>query len=57
MKYCVNKEECIGCGLCTELAPDMFVIKDDTAEAIKENDEKAEEAYNSCPVSAIKKED
>ncbi len=58
MKYSVN-ENCIACGLCTDLCPQVFSLGDEgTAEAIESDvpDEAAEsaaEAMDSCPVSAI----
>lgn len=58
MKYSVN-ENCIACGLCTDLCPQVFSLGDEgTAVAIESDvpDEAAEsaaEAMDSCPVSAI----
>lgn len=58
MKMQVN-EECIGCGLCPEICPDVFKMQETGfAEAIDEDiseqvEESAEEAMESCPVSAI----
>ena len=58
MKYHVN-ENCIGCGLCTSLCPEVFTMNDEgTAEAADEevSDDvlsEAAEAMESCPVSAI----
>ena len=53
-KYHVDQEECIGCGLCAEIAPDVFIMEGEKAVAIKENGENAEEAFDNCPVNAIK---
>lgn len=57
MKYHVN-ENCIGCGLCTTICPEVFSMGNEgMAEAVeadvKECKESAEEAKNSCPVEAI----
>ena len=58
MKYAVN-ENCIACGLCTDLCPEVFSMGDEgTAVAIgtevpDEAAESAAEAMDSCPVSAI----
>ena len=58
MKYTVN-ENCIACGLCTDLCPQVFSLGDEgTAEAIESDvpagaAESAAEAMDSCPVSAI----
>ena len=52
-------EECIGCGLCPEICPEVFEMTDTGfAAATKEEvpqevEESAEEAKESCPVSAI----
>ncbi len=56
-------EECIGCGLCPEICPEVFKMREtgfaeaqseDIPEELKES---AEEAMESCPVSAIEYED
>lgn len=59
MKACVDKELCIGCGLCASLAPDIFEIEDDgkagaVGEVTSANETDAKEAEMSCPVTAIK---
>jgi len=51
-------EECIGCGLCAELCPDVFELGDDGMAYVKEDAscEDAgccEEAADSCPTDAI----
>ena len=52
MKATVN-EDCIGCGLCESVAPEVFEIGDDgLAHAIEEEDA-AQEACDGCPVTAI----
>jgi len=59
MKVNVNKDQCIGCGACAALAPNVFEIDDDglskvIAEEITEEDEEsARDAVDSCPTSAI----
>ena len=58
MQYYVN-ENCIGCGLCTSIATDVFTMADTgVAVAIecdvpKESEKEAKEAMQSCPVEAI----
>ena len=58
----VNKDQCIGCGLCTSLS-DLFQIGDDglaevTVEEVPaEAEASVEEAKDSCPVQAIEVED
>lgn len=60
MKAHVDKETCIGCGLCPSICPDVFSMNDDDgkAEAITTDisddlKDDAEEAASSCPVEAI----
>ncbi len=59
MKCKVNKEKCIGCGLCANLCPEVFEMKDDgKSEVKKEADLKTnkgcvEEAEKNCPTEAI----
>lgn len=59
MKGFVNKDSCIGCGLCAELCSDVFKMDDDgKAEALEsEIEEKSmddvKDAETSCPVGAI----
>ena len=58
MKYYVN-EQCIGCGLCEGICPEVFEITNNgVAKAIddpvaNEIEDKAAEAKESCPVGAI----
>lgn len=62
MKVKVNKEKCLGCGMCVGINSDVFNFDDDglaKAENEKitdENKEEVEDAVNSCPVDAIEKE-
>lgn len=59
MKAVVDKDLCIGCGLCPSICPEVFSMDDDgLAVAIDEElDENivdsAKEAEDSCPVDAI----
>lgn len=61
-KVTVNKEVCMGCGLCTSVAPSVFEFDDDglvkniygvAAEIPAEEEANAEEAAGACPVQAI----
>lgn len=62
MKYVVN-EQCIGCGLCVKLCPEVFEMTDaNVAVASKEEvpaaaASGARTACDSCPVNAIRPAD
>lgn len=59
MKVNVDKDVCIGCGLCPSICPDVFDMDDDgkakaiVSEVSAGHEEHAREAADSCPVSAI----
>lgn len=59
MKAHVDKDTCIGCGLCPSVCPEVFDMDDDgKAKAIVEDvpdnlASEAKEAEESCPVNAI----
>ncbi|MGN0279925.1 MAG: ferredoxin [Lachnospiraceae bacterium] len=51
-------ENCIGCGMCTAICPEVFSISDDNVavtddEKILGNEKAVQEAAGSCPVDAI----
>lgn len=53
----VDYELCIGCGVCAELCPEVFEIRDDKSLVIGPDECDTcdcEEAIISCPVEAIK---
>ncbi len=61
MKAFVDKDACIGCGLCTSIAPDIFEMQDDgragvIGEVTSANEAEAKDVEMSCPVAAIKVE-
>lgn len=53
----IDKEKCIGCGLCASVCGEVFEIGDDGKAKIKaqKNLPCVKEAMESCPLSAIKK--
>ncbi len=59
MKATVDKELCIGCGICESICPKVFVMDGDGKASVKaqlltpELKECAEDAQEQCPVSAI----
>ncbi len=57
MKVTVDREGCIGCGVCENICPEVFRIADDgLSEVIAKpdgNEEKVKEAAESCPVEVI----
>ena len=67
MKAKVNKDVCIGCGACTAIAKDYFVIGEDSLAEVAENfkDKEVKEemqddvimASESCPTGAIEVEE
>ena len=60
MKVVVNRDNCIGCGACEALYPEVFQIDDEGLSTVINNENvdeaKASEAIESCPTSAIKGE-
>lgn len=59
MKAKVDKDTCIGCGLCPSLCPEVFSMDDDgkavaiSGEVPEGEQDASKEAEESCPVDAI----
>ena len=58
MKATVDKDTCIGCGLCPEICPEVFALNEEIekAEVIKPEggpEDLIEEAMGECPMSCI----
>lgn len=58
MEVTVDQVECVGCGACVEVAPEVFRMNDDEksevyGEVTSDNKQEVEEAIDICPVSAI----
>ncbi len=54
----IEEDECIGCGTCQELCPEVFRLDETTQKArvlVEEGgpEELIQEAVDSCPVSCI----
>ena len=63
MKVKVNKDKCIGCGQCINIAPEVFEFDEDHKSKVKDGADleksrkEIEEAKGSCPMGAIEVED
>ncbi|MFB4426509.1 ferredoxin [Streptomyces sp. QL37] len=53
----VDREQCMGSGMCAGMAPDLYALDDeDRARPVRERiapDERALDAADSCPAAAI----
>lgn len=59
MNVRVNQDECIGCGVCAQICPEVFDLDEDAGKARvlrPEGAECAQEAADSCPVGCIQVE-
>ena len=63
MKARVDKDKCIGCGLCEGICPAVFQMEDDGLAGVKVDvvpageEENASDAQTQCPVEAIEIEE
>ncbi|MDR1697606.1 MAG: ferredoxin [Erysipelotrichaceae bacterium] len=53
MKYKIDKEKCIGCGVCISIAPAAFDFDDDGKAKVTGDAPEADDAVQSCPTQAI----
>lgn len=59
MKAIVDRNTCVGCGLCADLCPAVFSMDDEgvsvpiSEDISAENTSDAEQAMEQCPVAAI----
>jgi len=58
MKIKIDKQKCLGCGVCINLCPEVFELKDGKSKIkeevdLEKNKDCIKEAIDSCPVSAI----
>ncbi|MDP2939681.1 MAG: ferredoxin [Candidatus Omnitrophota bacterium] len=59
MKVTVDETTCIGCGLCEQACPEVFVLKDDGLAHVKTQScdtHDLKEVASQCPVESIKVE-
>ncbi len=63
MKAKVDPDLCTGCGLCPDIAPDVFELNDDDIAVVTvatvpaDSEDDCKEAADSCPVEAISVEE
>ena len=59
MKVVVNKDNCIGCGACEAVCPEVFQLNDEGLSTVicdnvaKDFEDNAREAVEGCPTNAI----
>lgn len=56
----IDKEACIGCGICETICPDLFGMGTDDKAYVKDlanpDKELTQEAIDNCPVKAIEED-
>ncbi|MGQ9553325.1 MAG: ferredoxin [Anaerolineae bacterium] len=57
MKIAIDRDECIGCGNCSDIAPDVFELDEEGLSRVINpegaDDDTIREAAESCPVDCI----
>ncbi len=57
MKYTIDREACLGCGICKMIYPELFQQDEENKALLKQMDpidqSKVKEAQSMCPVDAI----
>jgi ferredoxin len=62
MSLRINADECIGCGLCMQICPDIFKLDEEEGRAFvvsidydDSEEEQVREAIDACPIGCISK--
>jgi ferredoxin len=57
MKIIIDENACVGCGLCVNLCPEVFLLKDNNIAKVKSEepscDKNLHKIASQCPVNAI----
>lgn len=56
MKITIDENACVGCGLCVNLCPEIFALKDNNIAQVKPEkscDKNLHKIASQCPVNAI----
>ena len=63
MEFSVNFDECIGCGVCMQVCPEVFGLDEEAGKVVLLNNEKPDdnadlvkevkEAADSCPIGCV----
>ncbi|MDR3230211.1 MAG: ferredoxin [Synergistaceae bacterium] len=60
MKIFLDQQKCIGCGVCSQVCPEVFRVNEETSvtEVLSPDSDNpcVQEAESSCPVSCIRVE-